>query len=434
MARSYSENLAASNNDPDKMRKNAAKFDSIKGPQIVPVPSVMHIVPPGLHITLLMVPAAIVLLQGLCDVLDEDVDEAVLAKVADILDVGDEPSGEEDEEIDEAAAAATSSSTASPRVRSGYSETRVKLEKEAQEAMLKVLQADLQVQQANKEVLQRMNTLRRVQVNLEADNLKREGNITEAKAKWKEMELIARGENKNKRFRETFRFCSKVCLQTGHDHHIEEQICSSCNLSCHHQCELWDALEAATPPAPAVVPEGEVESGSESDDGSREDKVAAAGVQEELNTCRDCRERQRLNTFTNYQEMKMVVLPWLEAGKAKLLTDQVALERARAEEQVKNQELKNLVGDRRRELVRILEEELHVVKTAYQGGTYVGNHCHKMLMHHEELSKVIASTSRPELQVNFNLFCSTYLRIHHTMKAARWLTEEEVRASTRVCL
>ena len=130
----------------------------------------------------------------------------------------------------------------------------------------------------------------------------------------------------------------------------------------------------------------------------------------------------------------MVVLPWLEAGKAKLLTDQVALERARAEEQVKNQELKNLVGDRRRELVRILEEELHVVKTAYQGGTYVGNHCHKMLMHHEELSKVIASTSRPELQVNFNLFCSTYLRIHHTMKAARWLTEEEVRASTRVCL
>ena len=40
--------------------------------------------------------------------------------------------------------------------------------------------------------------------------------------------------------------------------------------------------------------------------------------------------------------------------------------------------LKELVGPHRRELFRILEE-LGVYKTAYQGGTYVGNDCQKIL-------------------------------------------------------
>ena len=104
----------------------------------------------------------------------------------------------------------------------------------------------------------------------------------------------------------------------------------------------------------------------------------------------------------------------------------MVLERARAQEQVKTEELKNVVGPRRKELIRILEEELKVVKTAYQGGTFVGNHCHQILQHHEKISAVLASTTRPELQQNFNLIASTYLRIHHLMKAARWLTAEEV--------
>ena len=131
--------------------------------------------------------------------------------------------------------------------------------------------------------------------------------------------------------------------------------------------------------------------------------MAAARVREEPRTCRDC----RAGAFKTYQEMKEVVLPWLEDGKAKLITAQVVLERARAEQQLVAEKLKNLVGDRRKELARILEEDLHVVKTAYQGGTYVGNHCHRILLHHKQLSVVLASTSRPELQANFNLFCAS---------------------------
>ena len=150
--------------------------------------------------------------------------------------------------------------------------------------------------------------------------------------------------------------------------------------------------------------------------------MATARVREEPRICRDCRD----GAFETFQEMKNVVVPWVEDGNAKLITAQVVLERARAEQQLVGEKLKNLVGDRRKELARILEEDLHVVKTAYQGGTYVGNHCHRILLHHEQLSVVLASTSRPELQTNFNLFCATYLRIHHLMKAARWLTEEEV--------
>ena len=422
MARDYSENLAASNNCSERMRKNAAKHNSVKGPQIIPLRSVWHIVPSGLHITLFMAPAGLVLMEGWCDVLEEEVDETVLAQIADILEVEEEPSGEEveDEEVEVDPAETATTSNERPRVKRGYSASRLELEKEAQEAMLEVTQADLYVQQVNKEVLKRMNILRRIQVNLEADILKREGKMVEATSKWQEVELIARSENTNKRSLTSFHFCTKLCLLTFQDHQIKWQICSLCGLSCHRLCELWDALEAATPPAP--VPEDEVESGSEAGHSSGEEEVAAARVPEDPCTCRDC----RAGGFKDFQEMKNVVLPWLEAGKAKLIAAQVELERARAKQQLVAEKLKHLLGDRRKELARILEEDLHVVKTAYQGGTYVGNHCHRILLHHEQLSVVLASTSRPELQANFNLFCATYLRIHHLMKAARWLTEDEV--------
>ena len=422
MARDYCENLAASNNCSDRMRKNAAKHNSIKGPQIIPLRSVWHIVPSGLHITLFMAPAGIALMEGWCDVLEEEVDETVLARIADILEVEEEPSGEvvEDEEAEPEETAATI--TEPTGVKRGYSESRLKLEKEGQKALLEVTKADLHVQQVNEEALRRMNILRRVQGNLEADILKRAGKAAEAEAKWLEMEQIARSENKIKRSLIKFGFCTSLCLMTWQDHNIKWEICSSCRLSCHSQCELWDALEDANPPAPAAVTENGGESGSESDDSSEEEDVATARVQEDPRICNNCRATK----FKDYEEMKSMVLPWVEAGQAKLLAAQVVLERARAEQQLVADKLKNLVGDRRKELARILEEDLHVVKTAYQGGQYVGNHCHRILMHHEQLSVVLASTSRPELQADFNLFCSTYLRIHHLMKAARWLTEEEV--------
>ena len=424
MARSYSENVAASKNDADKMRKNAAKFDSIKGPQIIPIPSLLHAVPPGLHIDLLVGPAAITVAGSWCDVLDDQVDTVVMDRVVDIQESGEEVSGEEDEETDmELSTAATTESTSGQK---GHSEAREKLENEVQVANLKVVEADLLVQQVNLELLGRMNILQRVTVNLEADILHQEGKEEEAKEKWTMMELLAKGENINKRFRKTFRFCGKLCLMTGHDHGIKEELCSACSHTCHSECELWDALEAATPPAavPAdeVAEEMEVDGGGEERGSVREEheEVSDGGGQVELRTCSDCRAR----SFQTFQEMKEVVLPWVEEGKAKLITAQVVLERARAEEQAKTEELKHVVGPRRKELIRILEEELQVVKTAYQGGTYVGNHVSKILKNHKKISVVLAS--KPELQDLFNLFCSTYLRIHHTMKAVRWLTELEV--------
>ena len=427
MVRSYSENVAASKNDADKMRKNAAKFDSVKGPQIIPIPSLLHAVPPGLHIDLLIGPALITVAGSWCDVLDDQVDKVILDRVVDFQEAGEEVCGEEDEENDmELSTAATTESTSGQK---GHSEAREKLENEVQEANLKVIEADLLVQQVNMDLLGRMNILQRVVVNLEADIFHQEGREEEAKEKWTKLELLAKGENINKRFLKTFRFCSKLCLMTGHDHGIKEELCSACSHTCHSECELWDALEAAAPPA--AVPADEVAEEMEVDGGGEErgsimeehEEVGEGGDggrQVELRTCRDCRAR----SFLSFQEMREVVLPWVEEGKAKLITAQVVLERARAEEQAKTEELKYVVGPRRKELIRILEEELQVVKTAYQGGTYVGNHVSKILKNHEKISVVLAS--KPELQDLFNLFCSTYLRIHHTMKAARWLTELEV--------
>ena len=425
MARSYSQNLAANNNDPEKMRKKAAKFESIKGPQIIPIPSIWNLVPPGLHFTLLVGDVVPSFLAVWSDVLDGQVDEIALAKVGDILNTEEGSEEEEEEGLDNDTEQAPGTAT-DPK--NAHSEAREKLEEEVVEADMEVVEADTLVQQLNQELLDRMNILTRVEVNLEADILDKAGREEEAREKWLQMELLAKGENTNKRFRSTFFFCTKLCLLTGHDHGIKWELCMACGLSCHSECELWDALEAANPPAaaPAVEAAEEEEEGGameEQEEGGAmevQEEGGAVGGQVELRTCHNCRPR----SFHSYQDMRELVRPWVEEGKAKLISAQVVLEQARARQQAKSEELKNVVGPRRKELIRILEEDLKVVKTAYQGGTYVGNHCNKILMNHEKLSAVLAS--KPELQDLFNLFCSTYLRIHHTMKAARWLTEAEV--------
>ena len=430
MARNYSENLASNHNDPMMMRKKASKFESVKGPQIIPVPSILNIVPPGLHVTLNVAPSFITYCEVTADLLDEEVDEAALAGVGDILDMGEE-SGEEEEaetedekEADDKEAPATT--TGSRKV---HSEDRVKLELEVQEAKIKVQEADLEVQQLNKDALHRMNILRRIKMNHEAACFAQQGKDEEAEAKWKEVEAIGKAENSIKWFRESFRFCGKLCLFTGHDHKIREELCTSCRLSCHSECELWDAMEAVVPAA-AVDGEMDVEDAEDAEDeegakdqeDGRKEETIVDGGREDRRTCNDC----RTSKFQGYGEMSEVVQPWLLEGQDKLMAAQVVLERARAKEQAKSEELKHVVGPRRRELIRLLEEELHVVKTTYQGGTYVGNHCTQILVHHEKLSVVLASTTRPEIQENFNKIASTYLRIHHLMKAARWLTAEEV--------
>ena len=121
--------------------------------------------------------------------------------------------------------------------------------------------------------------------------------------------------------------------------------------------------------------------------GAMEGQENGLGGLVELRTCNKCRPR----TFKSFQEIAEIVRPWVEEGQGKRLAAEVVLERARARQQVKTEELKYVVGPRRRELIRLLEEELHVAKTAYQGGTYVGNHVSKMLENHEKLSVVLAS-------------------------------------------
>ena len=420
MAKSYSQNLAASNNDPEKMRKKAAKFDSIKGPQIVPLPSIWNLVPPGLHYSLLIGTVAPSFLGLWCDVLDGQVDEAVLAKVVDVFDMAEEGSEEEGEGLDESTGQEPGAAT-DPKT--GHSEAREKLEQEVVEAEMEVMEADVLVQKLNQEVLDRLVILKRVEVNLAADVLKKAGKDEEAKERWTFLEQLVKGNSSNKRFLETFRYCGDFCLMTGHDHGIKEELCSGCNLICHSECELWDPLEAAAPPAAAPAPAAAAagdEAAEEEEGGAMEGQEGGLGGLVELRTCNNCRPR----TFKSFQEMEEIVRPWVEEGQGKRLAAEVVLERARARQQVKTEELKYVVGPRRRELIRLLEEELHVTKTAYQGGTYVGNHCSKMLENHEKLSVVLAS--KPELQELFNLFCSTYLRIHRTMKAARWLTEKEI--------
>ena len=427
MARNYSENLASNQNDPVMMRKRAAKFESVKGPQIIPVPSIWNIVPPGLHITLNVAPAFITYCEVTADLLDEEVDEAALVGVGDILDMGEESGEEEEAEAEDEKEAedkeAPATATGSSKV---YSEDRVKLELEVQEAKIKVQEADLEVQQLNKDALHRMNILRRIKMNHEAACFDQQGKDEEAKAKWTEVEAIGKAENSNKRFRKSFRFCGKLCLFTAHDHKIREELCTSCRLSCHSECELWDAMEAVVPAAAVDgemdVEDADDEEGAKDQEDGRNEETIAEGGREDRRTCNDC----RTSKFQGFGEMSEVVQPWLLEGQDKLMAAQVVLERARAKEQAKSEELKHVVGPRRKELIRLLEEELHVVKTAYQGGTFVGNHCTQILVNHEKLSAVLASTTRPEIQENFNKIASTYLRIHHLMKAARWLTAEEV--------
>jgi hypothetical protein len=89
--------------------------------------------------------------------------------------------------------------------------------------------------------------------------------------------------------------------------------------------------------------------------------------------------------------------------------------------------LKELVGPHRRELFRILEE-LGVYNTAYQGGTYVGNDCQKILQNADKLAKVLDSV--PEVKELFIKFAKTYLEVHYRIKASSWLDNTEVRNTT----
>jgi hypothetical protein len=405
MGGSYRDNLAA-NVTTEQMAKKSANFKSIKGPQIIPIPSVWNIVPAGLHILLMIGLMIIMLLEFWSDFLDKETDQLEIGAITDILDDQDEEREEEVEVMTETAttlevasepvAAGSSATTAPNPSREARYEAKMRLEAELRTAKAKVL---LQEASVLKEVMvvKKMKILEmRVHLNDTAGSLMKDGKKEEAYKKYSEVEQLAKEENTDKRFRTAFKFCSDFCLLTGNDK-VVWQLCSGCHEKCHVYCELWDVVGFAPRPEP-----------EEGQDG---------------NLCNTCRAQP----FTSFGEMQEMVKPHVREAEDQLTRATIKLEDARAEEYELVGKLKELVGPHRRELLRILEE-LGVYKTAYQGGTYVGNDCQKILQNADKLATVLDSV--PEVKELFKTFAKTYLEVHYLIKASRWLKDTEVRNRT----
>ena len=101
MESDYLRNLQK-NKTPEAKASKAKFFNSIKGPQVIPIPDVLHIVPPSLHISLKVGLAIVKLLEKHCTILDEDADESALAIVGDEIFVEESGLEEGEETMEEA--------------------------------------------------------------------------------------------------------------------------------------------------------------------------------------------------------------------------------------------------------------------------------------------------------------------------------------------
>ena len=405
MESDYLRNLQK-NKTPEAMASKAKNFNSIKGPQIIPIPDVLHIVPPGLHISLKVGLVIVKLLEKHCNILDEEADESDLATVGDEIfgeesgleegeeameenenpedsnlpegsggavveeqgrsDVGQEVHVEQDEEIGEAV-----EDTA--RFDLGQdSEERVKAGLELETAVEEVQRRQGMVEVLAKALLERKVVLERVTLSMVED--------------WDGMEVVSKTHAKYNRELRTFQFCGDLCLLTRFDHGVKKLRCNDCDKKCHQICGLL---------YPRV--EGEV-------------RV------EQL--CLECRGVRR------YHEMKDILEQEVEGLRNLLTTATTDKEVAVAKQKEKQEVLTKWLGPHRKHLQSLLENVLQVVKTNYQGGMYVGAHVHKILVYHERLSEVLVS--KPQVQQEFNEFCAHYLKAHHIMKRAAWLEPAEV--------
>ena len=420
MERDYLENLQK-NKTPQAMAAKAKLFNSIKGPLIIPIPDVLHIVPPGLHISLKVGLAIVKLLEKHCDILDEEAEESELATVGDEIfreeqGLDDNDDGEEvvegkDTDDDHAAEVADNSdqpggsggvreqeqehgqgdegleqegATEGDQEIDGSGEVRARFDlgrnrgerdiagQELEAAVEEVERRQEEVQVLATKLLERKVVLKRISLNLVED--------------WDGVEALSKTHAKYIREIRTFKFCGDLCLLTRFDHCVKKLRCTDCNKECHQVCGLL---------YPRV--EGEVRL-------------------EQL--CLECRG------VGGYEEMRVILQQEVEGLRNLLTTATTGLEVAVAVQRKKQEVLSQWLGPHRRHLQDLLEQVLQVVKTQYQGGMYVGAHVHKILVYHERLSEVLVS--KPQLRQEFNLFCSYYLTAHHIMKRATWIKPEEV--------
>ena len=393
---------------PELMAKRAKKFGSMKGMMLVPLESPDFIVPSGLHYALAVGKKLAGLLEAEADSLDIgeeetavelEEEEAVPCEEEDSENEAVEQhqphhSGQQDPQESEAQRVEAARKVAQ---RQESLAAKAEMEEEHRLAEVRVLECEGAVEVKAEKLTGLMTVQDRISISAEATALPRES--PEARAKWMELEELAKKHATVRKPRVRHDFCSLTCLLTVHDRNVKWECCTGCGSNCHSVCELWD-LEAAAPPQPRPGVE----------------------EQEEMvqHLCRDCRPEP----IYSYEEMGAVLAPRLEQLEGELVLARVELERARAELARCGGVLGNWRGRRRKDLQHILEVQLRVVKTAWQGGSYVGRHVEIILENHELLSSVIAD--RPDRQSLFNEFCSSYLKVHRLMKAARWLTEDEV--------
>ena len=412
MERQYLANERA-NVTPKLMAKHAKKFGSLKGMMLVPLESPDFIVPSGLHYSLEVGKRLAKLLETEADSLDRGEEEAAVMVEDEAVPCEEEDSDNESDGVGSGQLGAgpsselleTSGQQEAQREAAQRQEVlaaKAEAEEEHRVAEVRVAECERVVEVKAEKLTEVAKVQKRIAISAAATALPL--GTPEASTKWKELEELARQEARVRRPRVRHDFCSPTCLLTVHDRNIKWERCSGCGSECHSVCELW-GLEPAAPVQPnAIVEEGEEEQEEE----------------QQQRLCKDCKPQPVLS----YLDMGAALAPRHEQLDGELVLARVELERARAELARCGEVLDNWRGRRRKELQYLMEVRLRVVKTAWQGGSYVGRHVEKILENHVLLSSVLAD--RPDRQALFVEFCSSYLTVHCLMKAARWLTEDEV--------
>ena len=87
------------------------------------------------------------------------------------------------------------------------------------------------------------------------------------------------------------------------------------------------------------------------------------------------------------------------------------------------------MGPRERQLSAFLES-ISVVRQAYHGHSLVGNHCIKVIEHHEEMCTIIQGSDKQDKIVHaFQI----YEQLHPLLYANRFLSDEEVEMVVNRC-
>ena len=432
------------NTTAEAMAAKAKRFQSIKGPCLAPITDILDVVPAGLHISLMVGLALVRLLESWCEILDSEEDESKLADLVEDIFYTDEGNELEEEEGDnglagaagvevqveqgdgegqeQAGAAGVGGDVVSEEIVEEGQEQATGVEGDGQEHEDMRRQHREEKSRAQKELTQAEQVVREREVEVarlaktlgERRQLQQRIVLNNADQGYLAVDEMVMNTTKVKTKLKRFKYCSDLCLLTPYDRRVSLQLCDVCEHSCHEYCELWQfgLMKGVASPQP-------------------EDQEELPEQEEVLEhqVCFSCRPPDQ--TFQSYDHLEQLVVPLVDEARNKLSLAEVGLAEARAEESRCRAVLSSWVGSRRKELNRLLEEVLQVVRQAYQGGTIVGNHVQKILEHHEKLSVVLAE--RPEIQELFNTFCGHYHAVHRLMKAARWLTSTEIATLESSC-